>query len=72
MYAVQKMSEYFGRTSLMKCWNEAGEFVSPKGIIMYSKCPKWERKAVFHSPPFSHSYRIVDPLCNSALVWVLS
>ena len=40
------------KTSLLKCWKTAGAFLSPKGIIKYSKCPKTQVKAVLYSWPF--------------------
>lgn len=48
MWSVTKMSQ---TTSLARAWNIAGEFVRPKGITRYSKWPKGEFKAVFHSSP---------------------
>ena len=50
-YAVTKRPRKGHRTSLMKCWKEAGALVRPNGIANDSKRPQRVRKAIFHSSP---------------------
>lgn len=38
-YAVQNTSRKSRRVLLIKCWKEAGAFVNPKGMTLYSKWP---------------------------------
>lgn len=61
MYAVQKLSKYSRNMLVMKCWSDAGALVSPKGIAMYSKLPKQERKELFHCSPLAFLTKLLAP-----------